>query len=180
MLNNIYFDIDETLIHTITGKLPEQDHVYHMIEDGDYYTIIRPCAKRLIEFARDLVGKDRVYILTTSVTEYARNVNRLAEFGFEHDHILTREDMAAATQPDPDTYVYQTAPHPSAHPDNVLIDNLPPRYNANKTDYIGITGQLDKYLHIRDYYGVNFAEDGFEEDVRKFLHGRASATNVED
>ena len=76
MINTIHFDIDHTLIFTDLSN-PEQEHIRFTLEDDEntYYTIIRPCAQRLIDYARELVGKDNVYILTTSTTAYANTIN---------------------------------------------------------------------------------------------------------
>lgn len=166
MIKNIFWDIDETLIYT-SLRDPQQDHVKLELNDGHaYFTIIRSCAKGLIEFSRQLVGKDNVYILTTATTDYAREVNRLADWGFENDHIIAREDIS--------NHRYNLAyggegilRHKVADRNNVLIDNLPPRHNYNKIDLIGITA--DRYFQIRDYYGVDFPEDPFEDQVKAFL-----------
>lgn len=165
MINKIFWDIDETLIHTVMSA-PNQEHVVLSLDDGNYYTMLRPCAKALIDFSRNLVGADNVYILTTATTDYAREVNRLAGWGFEHDHIIAREDIHNHTY----SLAYAgtgVIPHKEANIKNVLIDNLPFRQNAKKVDMIGIT--KDRYFHINDYYGVNFPDDTFENDVREFL-----------
>jgi hypothetical protein len=169
MIKRIFWDIDETLIHTSPSPFEEgtQYEQFSLPDDlATYYTIIRPCSKSLIQYSRDLVGKDNVYILTTSKHDYANEVNRLADWGFEPDHILTREVI--------DEHRYATAygssasyQHKLADPNNVLIDNLPPRYNENKMILIGI--KSDRYLQIRDYYGVDFSDETFQEDVMEFL-----------
>lgn len=169
MIKNIFWDIDETLIHTLI-RVPDQNHISFFLEDGGvYYTIFRPCAKSLIDFSRDLVGKDNVYILTSSTTDYANEINRLGEFGFERDHIIAREDIS--------NHRFNSAygaSHVIAHAlsdrNNVLIDNLAWRHNMDKMDLIGITE--DRYFKIRDYYGVDFPSDTFESDVINFLNNK--------
>lgn len=165
MIKRTFWDIDESLISSSMIK-PEQSHISFKIGGDDYYTIVRPCAKRLIEFSRELVGSENVFILTTSIREYAQKVNELALFGFRNDQILAREDINA--------HHYATAyggsvtvPHKLADPNNVLIDNLPPQCNESKNSLIGI--DWTRYFHCRDYYGVNFPDDPFEEDVKSFL-----------
>jgi hypothetical protein len=165
MIKYLFHDIDETHIHSSTIE-PNQDHISFEIDGTTYYTIVRPCAKRLIEFSRELVGPENVFILTTSIREYAQKVNELALFGFRNDQILAREDINA--------HHYETAyggsvtvAHKLADPNNVLIDNLPPQCNESKSSLIGIDGA--RYFHCRDYYGVNFPNDPFEEDVKEFL-----------
>ncbi len=168
MINKIFWDLDSTLIHTELYN-PNQEHVVFRIGGYNYYTIIRPCAKTLVEFCRQLVGKDNVYVLTTSTREYASNVNRLADLEFEPDHIIAREDIENA-------YVgtayggRAVNPLDIASQENVLIDNLPPRENYSKTSLIGINGSYqERYLKVDDYYGVNFTNDNFEETVKEFL-----------
>lgn len=165
MITKIFWDIDETLIHTELHA-PDQEHVVLQLNDANYYTIIRPCAKSLIEFSRELVGFDNVYILTTATTDYAREVNRLAGWEFAHNHIIAREEISNHEF----GLAYGGAGvmrHKVADRNNVLIDNLPARHNAKKIDLIGITE--DRYFNIRDYYGVNFPNDPFETDVKNFL-----------
>jgi len=170
MIKNIFFDIDSTLIFSDFSK-PEQTHIQFNLDhdEHDYFTIIRPCAKRLIDFARQLVGEQNVFILTTSTRDYARKINELALFDFNNDQIFSREDIARQTVHQ--AYGgYATMPHKHAHKENVLIDDLPSRYNENKVAFIGIGPTVaERYLEIRPYYGVNFAEDPFEQDVMDFL-----------
>lgn len=176
MIEKIFWDIDETLIHTSIRPFEKGTKYEHFVlpdDSTDYYTIIRSCSHKLIEYSRNLVGKDNVFILTSSTHDYANEVNRLAGWGFETDRIITREDI--------DNHRYATAygssttvPHKLANTNNVLIDNLPPRYNEAKMILIGI--KVDNYLQIRDYYGVNFSDETFEEDVMEFLTDKMSET----
>jgi hypothetical protein len=181
MINRIYWDIDETLIHT-TMRPPNQEHIVLALNDGGmYYTILRPCAKRLIEFSRELVGAARVHILTTATRDYAQEVNRLAGWGFKNDDIFAREDQASHSRNFPTAYGgyhSEIDPHIYAHKDNVLIDNLPRRENQVKIDFIGI-GKTENtnYLKIDDYYGVEFSDSTFEQDVKNFLINRFNDEN---
>lgn len=180
MINKIYFDADETLIYTMINK-PDQDHVQFIL-DGDstvYHTIIRPCSHELIRFARELVGKENVHILTTATRDYAESVNRLAGWGFDPKDIFAREDqhkMVSYTHTAYGGYQRDYTPHEYANPNNVLIDNLFPRENEGKIAFIGINQTFrDNYMKIDDYYGVNFPEDPFEQDVKEFLTARHAA-----
>lgn len=169
MIKYIFWDIDETLIHTSFSD-PNQEHIHFKLGDGDdYYTIVRPCSKRLIEFSRNLVGEENVFVLTAATKDYACKVNELAEFGFKENKILSREDIR--------NHRIQTAYGGSAvyagelaDKDNVLIDNLNPRHNSDKISFLGLWKTLDSnYFQIRDYYGTNFINDTFESDVMNFL-----------
>jgi len=178
MINRIFWDIDETLIHTVLRK-PDQDHVSFSLDDGMYYTMIRPCSKALIDFSRELVGADRVHILTTATRNYAREVNRLAGWGFKNEDIFSREDQVGHMRRFSLAYGKsheECDPHIYAHKNNVIIDNLPPRQNFNKIEFIGIGNTYqDNYLKINDYYGVEFANSNFEQEVKDFLIERNKA-----
>ena len=134
-----------------------------------YRTLIRPCAKRLFEYYNSVVGKENVYILTTATRDYAESLNRLGEFGLDNDHIFTREDIQQYSI----SFGYGgegTLPMPIADKDNVLIDNLPPRHNYNKMDMMGIVTK--NYHQTPEYYGNNLNDEGFYEDVVKFIKDR--------
>lgn len=171
MINRIYWDIDETLIHTMM-RPPEQKHISFSLEDGVYYTIIRPCAKELIDYSRSLVGHANVHILTSATYDYATEINRIADWGFRPEEIFAREDMNKHTLSRPTIYgssMYEVNPHIYAHKNNVLIDNLPARGNDIKTSFIGIDPTTN-YLKVHDYYGVNnLGEADFVKQVKEFL-----------
>lgn len=167
MIKRIFFDNDECLSHSMY-KDPEQECVIISFNDGDfYYTVIRPSATKVLEFSRDLVGVDNVYMLTSAIREHAEQVNEKGGFGFTNDHILAREDMIKSQ-----FFGAYGAIHCYSNPDvadenNVLIDNLPNHYNTQKMQYIGINHT--RYLNVADYYGVNNHEKEFFDDVTKFL-----------
>ena len=169
MIKNIFFDIDETLIHSSYDKPNYLRNDYlelKFVEGRDLYTLVRPCADKIIQYARDLVGFENVYVLTTSTREYAEQVNTGAGWNFNVKSLFTREDLRDAKS----NTMYETLPHPTlANPNNVIIDNLPYRYNTNKMAYIGISA--DNYCHVDDYYGADDEdlEQFFYEKVVKFL-----------
>ena len=175
MIKGIYLDNDESLSHCVLRE-PNQKHLRFALEDGGiYYPIIRPCAKRIIDYCRNLVGAENVRILTTATKEYIRGVNEVAEWGFEDEQLIAREEIS--------NHHFATAyggnctlPSKYAHRDNVLIDNLDPRNNPDKISFLGIWKTVDtNYLKVRDYYGVDFPSDLFEEKVLQFLEERHSA-----
>lgn len=177
MIKFVFFDIDETLIWTSAFD-PEQEHVHFSFDDENdkshYYTIIHPSALELLAFSRNLVGKDNVFILTTSTEDYANKVNELAGFGFDSDHILHRgtlQDHKCATAYG-GSFIGQCK---LADPNNVLIDNLPPRENYAKMSMIGIN--FERYLKVDDYFGVNYGDDPFAEDVKQFLTNKQYDNN---
>lgn len=177
MINKIFFDLDNTLIYSAYND-PKQEHLLILLDDGEfYYTIVRPNAKKIIDFARDLVGENNVYILTASAKKYAEQICEKAGFNFPSSHIHSREDI--------EKYSYLGAygsEYTMSNPDinnknNILIDDLTPRYNENKMIYIGINPE--NYLQIDPYYGVNNKEKDFLIKVGSFILSRYSTTENE-
>ena len=171
MIEYIFWDNDECLSHSMF-KDPNQDHHKLILDDGPdtiYYLMVRPSAKEVLEYSRELVGYDNVFMLTTASDDYAQAVNKAAGFGFEEDHILDRKFIKK--------YVYSsgwggcnTVPAKSlANKDNVLIDNLLFTDNYSKTTLIGIQDKPKNYFQVHDYYGINRPDDTFKLDVMNFL-----------
>jgi hypothetical protein len=172
MIKRIFQDLDECILHTTVNNDPGQTHVEFMLPEDvhTYRTIIRPCAKELFAYYNDLIGKENVYILTTATREYAEALNRLGEFGLDYAHIFTREDI----QQYKISFGYGgegVMKMPIADKDNVLIDNLPPRYNCDKMDMMSIVTK--NYHQTPEYYGNNLNDEDFFENIKKFLKERA-------
>lgn len=166
MINIINFDLDECLIHSMwPSEDCDQEHLVVELENNEVYNVVvHPNAKEVIDYARTLVGPENVYILTTSMSVYANKINEMAGFGFPKSHIRAREQHATPIRMG---YGHHWPSHEKYSKDNVLIDNLPPYYNEVKMSYLGI--KKDRYLQVRDYYGVNFPNDPFADDVYRFL-----------
>jgi len=169
----IFWDIDETLIHTRTFKSSfyEENFKFRLMGQT-YYTCVRPCSKGLIEFSRQLVGRDNIYILTAATARYAQHINEKAGWGFAKNHILTRETMERYSTKVVAMYgnsFTDVSPHPLADIDNVLIDNLPPRDNREKIALLGFINPDKNYYEVTDYYGDDSTEVQFEADVKNFL-----------
>jgi len=161
MINKVYWDLDETLIHTHDEDYIKHDFGFDLDTGGwggsNYYkTKIRPGAQKVIDYSRSLVGSDNVWILTASIIDYATIINLMAGFGFRPDQIIAREHH----KPHLKSKKHQ-------HPDNVLIDNLQPFENTNKMALIGIN--KDNYLRVKDYYGIDFSDSSFVNDCINFL-----------
>jgi hypothetical protein len=172
MIKRIFWDLDECLLHSaFGGPAPGAAKSYTLGDGYTYHTICRPVAKQVIEFSRDLIGKENVFVLTTSTEEYAKNINRLFDFGFSEDQIFHRADIRGHSQSYPGAYGATHTffkEHALADIENVLIDNLPPRENEEKCSMMGIKDK-DRYLQIQDYYGKNLGNDSFVADVKEFL-----------
>jgi hypothetical protein len=156
---------------------PDQNCVSFTLPNdfSKYYTIVRPCAISLLEWAREQVGYDNVYILTAATFDYAKKINDLAGFGFDDKHIIGREIIA--------NYYFSTAygggttiPHKDLEDaNNVLIDNLLSKYNESKMNLIGIYN--NNYHQVRDYYGVNNHEEEFLNGIKEFILAKNSDAN---
>lgn len=169
MIKNIFFDLDEVLIHSMSYD-PEQKHVFIYIdEDEEYYTIVRPCAKSVIEYARALVGKDKVFLFTSSAQEYVSKINDLCDFGFDEKNIIHREDLKKCMVESAGGWTASYIRHSLADPKNVLIDNLPPCFNHCKVVMLGLDQEPNNYFQVKDYVGVNYPDDTFEDDVKSWL-----------
>lgn len=164
MIERIFFDLDETLLHTIVGCHPGEDcHMHKNVsyEENSYFTLFRPGSNDLIKFARDLIGFKNVYILTAATREYAIEVNRGGNFDFDHDHIFAREDQELCTHKGGGWSYgssYYVPNKQIAHPNNVLVDNLRARENFGKITFIGINDNEEdeeNYIKVRDYYGAD-------------------------
>lgn len=164
-LNKFFFDLDSTLIHSLYDE-PEQEHIFFTVSN-DFYTIIHPQAVSTINYVRQLLGKDNVYILTAAIREYADRVNELAGFGFDEDHIFAREDME-----NNEAYGAYGGKHIISHAlankGNMIVDNLPFHHNLDKIQFMGIS--RENYLNVPDYFGVNTTDAlKFEQRVKDFL-----------
>lgn len=165
---NIFFDLDETLAHTDTKK-PQQEHIDFYLEysGGIYYTIVRQNSKEIVEWARKVAGVDNVYILTAAVYDYAKKINELAGWGFTDDHIIARETIERHSH-EMGYGGRGTSPHEDfKDSNNLLIDNLPPRYNQEKIGLLNMP--VTNYLHIDNYYGNDLGNEDFRIMVQKFI-----------
>lgn len=155
---------ESALVELVTADKNIVFHLRDEIYGNDlYHTYIRPSAKRLFEFYNSVVGKENVYILTTSIQPYARMINKLADFGVDHDHIISREEIHVLK----DLGTYEYALHDLANSDNVLIDNLKPHENRSKISIMDI--KPTRYHQTPNYFGDNKDDAEFEAAVRHFI-----------
>lgn len=164
MINRIYWDLDETLISAYYfGGGEEFPYDVGISVEGDIYHIkINPFAWKVLNFSRNLVGPENVWLLTQGVRDYAHSAIRVCDLKFPTEQVLAREDikhLAPRVMFDPEFE------NPYKHKHNVLIDNLPPRYNEDKMAILGI--DQDRYHRVDDFYGI--VNEYFEENVISFL-----------
>jgi hypothetical protein len=173
MIKRIFQDLDECILHTRVNDMPDDGDEYVEFVLGEdthtYRTVVRPCAKSLFEYYNSVVGKENVYILTAATRDYAKELNRVCEFGLDDDHIYAREDTDAQRT----RMGWGGSSHERfsiADKKNVLIDNLHLRYNNVK---IQVTGIHDENYHQTPaYYGNNNYESGFLKDIKAFIEKR--------
>lgn len=159
------WDLDQAIIHSLyTDKSPEEvedrggsfDYYFNVGTERNlecYYGYIRTAAIEAIQKARDILGVNRVQILTAASADYAHLINEQCGLGFKSEHIHSREDWASGRFEWRPTWKYfNNAMH-------VLIDNQ--HYcegNATgKMKYLGISSA--RYVKVREFNGINSAKD---------------------
>jgi len=168
----IFFDVDETLVHSRTS--PSKRYApsirFRLASTEEFYTCVRPVSNELIEYSRSLVGKENVHILTAASFDYAKKISSMAAWGFSDEDIFSRETMHKYSIEIPSLYGSNRviSPHPFANKNNVLIDNLIPTWNEEKTSFMLINPKTN-YLKVEDYLGDNTDEDIFRDTVKHFL-----------
>jgi hypothetical protein len=168
MINRCYFDFDECLVSTIIYNTGDEEFSFDYgfrIGKQTYHTKINPFAWSVLQFARNLIGPENVWGITTSTREYCERINSIALLKFPENQILAREDIEAIMgqiQYDPE---YN---NPHKHENNVLIDDLPPQRNEAKIIIGGIT--INNYCKVKAFYGLH--DEDFKKEVQGFLTKR--------
>ena len=164
MINKIFWDLDDSICKVVQTE-PDYPHIHFQCgaDLNNHYAIIRRCSHFIIDYCRLLIGDDNVYLFTKSTKEYAREVNRIADWGFKEENILARKDYFDFQDEQIRNPEYR---HPLSNKDNILIDNLPFYANVTKSALLGI--KEDRYFQIADF-SDKFDDPNFEEQVIEFL-----------
>ena len=155
--NKLFWDLDETMVHSMYAN--NEAHADQLIElygehwkgvkfrlrnDGWYVSFLRNSTMRLLEFTRELLGKENVFILTAGTQDYVLWVNTHVGLGFDpNTNIFSREDVARqeVCPKFKDTF-------------NVLIDNENYFYHAMgdrcKVKFLG-SYPADQHIHIEKF-----------------------------
>lgn len=159
----IFFDLDETLIHALIVE-PDEPHHYFEWELGfSYYVVVRPGANEIIQFARDLVGPDNVFILTRAGKEYSIKICSEL-FNIPEENVLHNNLWIDSSRRD-----YN----------NFIIDDEPAIRQDSKILYLNMGKDWhDRYLQIRKFWGVLIPNSNFLEDVKRFLTSRISQFTI--
>lgn len=164
MINAVHYDLDNTLCYfKIEPSGYPHIHIQCGLDLNNHYGLIRPSSYSVINYARNLIGGDNVYLFTKSLKEYAREVNRIADWGFKEENILARKDYFDFQDEQIRNPEYR---HPLANECNILVDNLPFYANVTKSALLGI--KEDRYFQIEDF-SDKFDDPNFEEQVINFL-----------
>jgi len=169
MITRIWWDLDETLSSTLLfrdGDEPFQFDFAFKLDPDIYHVKVNPSSYKLLEFSRNLIGPENVWMLTSATRDYALTINSHAPFGFPPNQIVAREELRKIVEEQKWNPDYKN-PYKDQH--SVLIDNLSPRYNEEKLICLGIKlDTLDRYCKVDDYYGMPI--EGFEEEVVEYLN----------
>jgi hypothetical protein len=106
MTKRIFWDLDETLIHTLFASSHEKDadsfidtygehwaHVKFCDDNHWYVTFLRKQTREWLVFSRQLTGNENVFMLTFGMNWYARKINDLLNLGFPEEQIFAREHI---------------------------------------------------------------------------------------
>lgn len=136
-LTSIFFDLDETLIHSVqaegsAGKCPADATVF-----GPYHSWLRPCALDLLKAAR--AAGVPLFLCTTSERRYASGLSNLFSLGFAEKEILGYEHL--------------TSGQSGLAPGGVLFDDLEPEHEIAqfKQQVLGIG--TERYCQLPAFRG---------------------------
>lgn len=153
----VFVDLDECLIHTSVfspkEKLAPGFAQARFKNDRCLYVAqIRPGAHELLRRIREIVPAERVFMLTSSVKEYAHHWNR--EFGFNFAAIYHRRDIQ-----DSDLEPLDASKFPNAA--TYLIDNLPRSMNGGKIGFLRAIDPEPTYVQVSEF--IRSPDDDFTE-----------------
>ena len=165
----IFVDLDECLLHTsyFYGQKPSDDLAkgYGQFHAGNYLYVaeLRPGALDLLKRIREIVPTERVFMLTTSVADYAAHWNEYFGLGFQPDQIYSREhiqnlDIDAAKFPQAEAY---------------HIDNLSRGENRMKIQFLRQIDHTPTYIQVTEF--IESPRDDFTEKELSEVIGTITA-----
>lgn len=137
-LSAIFFDLDHTLIHSLTSDSGEpRAHAAPDAMHGSWSLWQRPCAQRLLGIARKT--RRPVYLCTLADPRYAHGTSAALGLGFDAGDILAIEHLRFGKQ--------------GISPRSVLVDDRPPSYEGIlvKRSLLGISAE--RVFHVPAYEG---------------------------
>tara|TARA_R110002167_G_scaffold98020_3_gene258293 strand:- start:24269 stop:24826 length:558 start_codon:yes stop_codon:yes gene_type:complete len=158
MKNYLVMDLDECMVHTFYADHKKHaDQLldsygeawkgvkYHIRHDGWYVSFVRSWTYDLLEFGRDLLGEDNVFIMSQGMLEYVLWANVHLDLGFNpNTNIFGREDIGR----------YEKHPR-FGQSFNVLVDNENYDYHCFPTDRCKVKALHDipreQLLQVKDF-----------------------------
>lgn len=156
----VFVDLDECLIHTsVFYRSPPREKLAPGFAQAKfksdsclYVAQIRPGAHELLRRIREIVPSERVFMLTSSVKEYAHRWDK--EFGFNFAAIYHRSDIELC-----DHEPLTTARFPNANA--YLIDNLPRNMNGGKIGFLRAIDPEPTYIQVSEF--IRSPDDDYTE-----------------
>jgi hypothetical protein len=151
----IFVDLDEVLIHTSVfwsnkrHPAPEIEILpgWGEFTEGSYRYVaqLRPGAKEMLQRIRtEIAPQERVFMLTTSVADYASHWNKTFDLGFQEHQIYSRRHIedSGVEGLDPTKF-------PNAHAYH--IDNLPRQCNGGKVRFLRWIDPTPTYIEVSEF-----------------------------
>lgn len=154
----VFFDLDETLIHSCEASAIPPCHEPSAAVYGPWAVWLRPSARSLLASARAL--RAPVLLCTTSEHRYALGISRLLNLGFQENEILACEHLGAGRS--------------NLCPRGVLMDDLPAQHEAAalKRHVLGLAPE--RYFQVAAFRGGSLEpEPRLPELWRLFLRRMA-------
>lgn len=162
----VFIDLDECLLHTTYFYKRDIDSVaegFGIFKDESYTYVarLRNGALDLLKRIREIVPEERVFMLTSSVEDYANHWNSLFNLGFAKHQIYSRNDIQnCRTEP-----LYRSK-FPEA--ETYLIDNLPRHENRMKIEFLRAVDSNPTYIQISEFYRSP-ENDLLEEEINSII-----------
>lgn len=173
-MKNVFVDLDETLIHVCDfsrqSDIPKQnlavDQGQITIDDICYVAELRPGALELLHKIREIVSKEKVFMLTASIEQYACHWNEFFDLGFNTKQIYHRTDIRNRIAEPLDITYFQKA-------EVCLIDNLPRHDNFEKIQFLKVIDPKMIYIQISEFIRSpdhNLTRDEIDEIISCIVH----------
>jgi hypothetical protein len=159
-LTSIFFDLDETLIHSVLPEERADDCPASAVVFGPYQCWLRPCALDLLKVARSTGVA--TFLCTTSERRYASGLSKLFGLGFAEEDILAYEHL--------------TSGQTRLAPGGVLFDDLESEHEIArfKQQVLGIGAE--RYCQLPAFRRHSFGDEAeVIQKVHDFLHSFRTA-----
>jgi hypothetical protein len=158
MIETVFWDLDETLIHTYLIEPSKVKTIGFTLDDdpSTYYAALNPEAHAAVDYTRSVFGAENVHVLTAATFDYAKEINRIFGFGFPEAQIVARE------------HLYSRNDRGLSNPNSILFDNLYVQENHKKTSLMKIASH--NYCRVVGFWGRE--NTNLLETVKTFIEAR--------